>query len=390
MGRKLLFLLVLVLSTLGFAANPPASRDVDILAPDGFKLLGTYYPAAKPGPGVLLLHMCNTDRKSWTPLATQLAAAGINVLTVDNRGFGVRGAGSNPTQEQEAAARKQWPSDFDAAFAYLLAQPGVDKSRIGIGGGSCGMNNAIQTARRHSHDVKSLVLLAGGTDADGVQFLQQNRWIPMFTAAAADDEYIGDAPAIMQWFAEFTGNPRNKFMGFKDGRHGTEIFPVHPELVHAIVDWEVENLERSPADPNQPVKVKETPAEKFWEALQSPDGVTKAIALYRREKQRDPNALVFPEAVLNVVAYGHLQAGDSKGGLDLFKLNAEAYPDSANVYDSLADGYLAAGQNDKALEAEKMCVAKLPADKNSEEFKAMLRKAAEEKIKKLEPAAKKD
>jgi hypothetical protein len=42
-----------------------APQDVDITSPDGTKLKATYYPAAKPGPGVLLLHMCNSNRQAW-------------------------------------------------------------------------------------------------------------------------------------------------------------------------------------------------------------------------------------------------------------------------------------------------------------------------------------
>src|SRR6202167_3431576 len=63
-------------------------RVVDLTAPDGTHLKATYFDAGKPGPGVLLLHQCNRDRKVWDGLATQLSAAGINVLTLDYRGFG--------------------------------------------------------------------------------------------------------------------------------------------------------------------------------------------------------------------------------------------------------------------------------------------------------------
>lgn len=384
MRLQMLLSFFLLTTLAGFAAEPPAPRDVDIKAADGLKLRGTYYAAGKPGPGVLLLHMCNTDRKSWAPLAPQLAAAGINVLAVDNRGFGESGAVPDPTPEQQAEARKHWTSDFDADFAYLLAQPGVDKNLIGIAGGSCGVDNAVQTGRRHPGEVKSLVLLAGGTDMDGVRFLQQNPWLPLFTAAAADDEYDPHAPQTMQWFAEFSGNPRNKFMGFADGKHGTEIFPVHPELPRAITSWFVDTLVKSPADPKTAVKVKHSPVTDFLAALESPGGTAKAIETYRKARQQDPKAFVFPEAVLNVMAYGRMQGGQTKDAIELFKLNAEAYPDSANVYDSLADGYLAAGENAKALETEKIVLTKLPGDKANEQFKAMLRKAAEEKIQKLE------
>ena len=389
--RRFAFVVALLLltSSLIFAAVPEP-KDVDITAPDGLKLKATYYSAGKPGPGVLLLHMCNTDRKSWAPLAPQLANAGINVLTVDNRGFGESGAVPADDTEQQAAIRKKWPADFDTVFGYLLSQPGVDNSRIGIGGGSCGVNNALQTARRHPEQVRSLVLLAGPTDGDGITFLRKNPWLPVFTSAAADDQYDAEAPQLMKWLSEISGNPRNKFMGFNDGKHGTEIFPVHPELPRAITDWFVQTLVTSPADPKAAVKVKHTPVTEFWAALDAPGGLPNALNIYHQTKKKDSRAILFPESMLNITGYSRLQAGKTQDAIELFKLNAEAYPNSANVYDSLADGYLAAGDNAKALEAEKTALAKLPGDRNNEQFKTALRKAAEEKVKKLEPAAKKE
>src|SRR5215470_14689175 len=65
-----------------------AERAADLTASDGIKLKATYFSADKPGPGVLLLHQCNRQRKVWDELGQQLAAAGINVLTMDYRGYG--------------------------------------------------------------------------------------------------------------------------------------------------------------------------------------------------------------------------------------------------------------------------------------------------------------
>src|SRR3984893_16421035 len=83
--RVLVFLLCAL--TCGVSAWS-AERVVDLTAADGMKLKATYFAAAKPGPDVLLLHQCNRQRKIWDGLAQQLAAGGINVLTVDYRGFG--------------------------------------------------------------------------------------------------------------------------------------------------------------------------------------------------------------------------------------------------------------------------------------------------------------
>jgi dienelactone hydrolase len=408
--RRLL-LPLLLLSSCAFAFAQSQSRDVDLASSDGTKLRGTYFAAAKPGPAVILLHMCNTDRKSWEPVAQQLSVAGISALTIDNRGFGESGGprSDNASPEVRQQLEAKWPGDFDTAFAWLLAQPGVDKNRIGAGGGSCGVNNVIKLASRHA-EIRSLVLLAGSTDLDGLKFLQRNAWIPLFTAAAADDEYVTDAPQFMRWLAEITGNQRNKFVGFQNGRHGTEIFGPHPELPKQIVAWYLDTVLKHPATADAQFSPKSTPAREFWAAATRPGGVAGATQIFHDERKRDPSAFVFPEAMVNLLGYGRLQdAGINAGGqnlpttttassgpeatqakqdaVDLFKLNAEAFPSSANAQDSLADGYLATGQSKLALAAEQKCLELLPTDKSSDQFKTLLRQAAEEKIAKLKQSS---
>src|SRR5579872_5059066 len=366
------------------SAQAPSPKDVDLAAPDGTKLRATFFPASKPGPGVLLLHMCNTTRKSWEPVALGLSKAGINALTIDNRGFGESGGprfeGGTPEVRQQL--NQKWPADFEAAYQFLVSQPGVDKTRIAFGGGSCGVGNAVKLAESHP-DVKTLVLLAGTTDVKGINFIADHPERPIFTAAAADDEYDSDAVHVMQWTADLSGNPRTKFSGFKDGKHGTEIFGPHPELVQQIVAFFVDTLVTSPVDLKASGAARKTAASEFWHVADQPGGGAKAAAVFHEARNRDPKAFVFPEFAVNLFGYDRLQAGDTEDALELFKLNTEAYPASANTQDSLSDGYLAAGQKNLALAAEEKCVELLPGDKNNAEFKAALGKAAQEKIAKL-------
>ena len=371
------------------AAVAQTRKDLDVLFPDGTKAGVTFYSAAKPGPGVLLLHMCNTTRKSWEPVAKELSQSGINALTVDNRGFGDSGGPryENATPEVRQQLQQKWPGDFDAAYQYLVSQPGVDKTRIALGGGSCGVNNAVQLAERHP-DIKALVLLAGSTDLDGVKFLLNHPAIPLFTAAAADDQYISAAPQLMRWFTQLSGNPRNQFVDFPDGRHGTEIFGPHPELIHRIVAFYVDTLLTSPANPQAAAASSKTPVAGFWRLIAQPGGTREAIQFFHAERKRDPNQILFPESLLNLVAYQRLQAGDKDDAILLFKLNVEAYPASANAQDSLSDGYLAAGQKDLALAAEEKCLELLPADTTNADFKAQLKQAADEKITQLKAGGK--
>src|SRR4051794_14051033 len=113
MKPTLIFLFSAVLSGVMARAAPTkeGARDVDFKSADGTPLKGTYFAAAKPGPGVLLLHQSNRDRKSWVREAAQLAAAGFNTLTLDMRGFGESGG--------TRADSKRIPEDVDAALKLL-------------------------------------------------------------------------------------------------------------------------------------------------------------------------------------------------------------------------------------------------------------------------------
>ena len=287
--------MVLLLFVAAFAASAaaqPAPRDVILFGRDGTRLSATHYAAAKPGPAVVLLHMCNTTRQSWDPAARQLSAAGISALTIDNRGFGESGGprfeGASAETQRDLA--EQWPGDFDSAFEWLVAQPGVDGRRIGVGGGSCGVNNAVKLASRHP-EVRSLVLLAGGADLGALKYLEDNPWLPIFTAAAADDQYGGHFPELMRWFVEFTGNPRNRFTGFQDGRHGTEIFGPHPELVRQITTWFVDTLAKTPADSQAKFTPKRTAQRRsLGRGPAARRGLEGRAAISRSSRARPPRA----------------------------------------------------------------------------------------------------
>src|SRR5437660_399843 len=160
MKRRQIFLLLAALIFGATALGQSAPRVVDVKASDGTILKATYFAAAKPGPGVLLLHQINRARNSWDDLAAQLAAAGINTLTLDMRGFGESGPPyTELTDAQKEKIRKMWPGDVDTAWQYLVSQPGVNRDVIGLGGaGWFGVLHSIDVAGQHTAEVKSLAL----------------------------------------------------------------------------------------------------------------------------------------------------------------------------------------------------------------------------------------
>jgi dienelactone hydrolase len=382
---------VLVLALLVATTGPAqqiSPQVVSLYASDGTVLQGTYFASGKPGPGVLLLHQCNQQRKLWDVLGERLASSGINVLTFDYRGFGESGGTPHDklTPEEDNKVQTEiWPGDIEIAFQYLLAQPGVARERIGAGGASCGVYNAIKLARRHP-EVKSLVLLAGPTDREGRLFLQSSKNMPIFTSAA-DDDVFGPQALVMQWFFSLSPNSASRFAHYGSGGHGAEMFAVQKELPGIIADWFLATLE------NRPDRVPKTNGQAMepqvlhnLELIDQPGGggadqFAKNILAGGRG---GPETALFPEFIVNLLGYEHLQARDIKGAVEILKLNVTAYPNSPNVYDSVSDAYLADGQKDMALQNAKKALELLAKDTaDTEERRNGIRENAEQKIKQL-------
>lgn len=364
------------------AQQAPAPRVVDLKASDGTKLKATYFAAAKPGPGVMLMHQCNQQRKNWDDLAARLAAAGVHVLTVDYRGYGESGGArfmDVPAAERVQMVREKWPGDMDVAFEYLQAQKGVTHEVAGAGGASCGVNQSIQLARRHP-EVKSLVLLSGNTDLNGRDFLRKSPQVPVLLSAADDDQ---GAVVQMEWLYSLSPNPGSKFVHYEIGGHGVDMFGPHKDLPGMIVDWYVQTLVKTPGKAPA-LKAREVTPEQFkvLSQLDEPGGAPKVMEQLAEARKKDPQATLFNEALTNVIGYEHLQAGDTKDAVEIFKLNVMAFPNSANVYDSLADGYAAEGQKELAEENAKKALELLASDTTDDEARRkLIQESAEGKLK---------
>jgi dienelactone hydrolase len=371
---------VLVCAVAAQAQNGP--EVVTLKAPDGIALKASYFSPGKPGPAILLLHQCNQDRSSWTKLATMAAAKGFHVMTLDYRGYGEsEGKRFDNYQEQGPVTAEKWPGDVDAAFDWLVSRPGVDRNRVGAAGASCGVNQSAQLARRHP-EVKTIILLSGGIDANAREYIGKSSWLPVLAAASLDD---GNAVPQMRWATGWSKHPATKFVEFKAAGHGTDMFAVEKGLEPMMIDWFEANLRNAPTTPPpaQTVDQKPTVTEEFWNTLMKGD-INRARQIYDATKKKDSTVVLFPENDLNLHGYQLLQEGKPKDAVQVFRLNVDAYPGSANTYDSLSDGLLADGNTTEALRYAEKAIAVLPTDKQvSEELREAIRESAEKKIRDL-------
>jgi pimeloyl-ACP methyl ester carboxylesterase len=395
---------VLTFSVIASAQSPPVPRSVDVKAADGTPLKATYFAAAKPGPGVLLLHQNTRTRTSWDPVAPLLSAAGINTLALDLRGFGDSGTPLEKlTDDERAEVRRHWPDDVDAGLQYLRAQPGVDRNVIGAAGaGWLGVLYAVDAARRHPEGITSLVLMSGETLRDGLQFLHDASQLPELFVFSDDDEYppTQDAMKLLyatsssvskklvhyaeaenapwRWYETWDAETSGKV--HPHGGHGTDMFQRHPNLPAIIVDWFLTTLVKTPGH----APVDGLAAASILNQLQTPGGAAQVTQRLLDARRRDPEAQLWPEVAGDIIGGDFQRAGDVKNAIEVFKLNILAYRDSADAHANLADAYLANGQKDLALQYARHALrlldshqAPLSSWSDSEERRAEVRRSIE-------------
>lgn len=78
-------------------------------------------------------------------------------------------------------------------------------------------------------------------------------------------------------------------------------------------------------------------------------GIGAALQQYRELKPQQPESYNFAENELNMLGYEFLRVKKLKEAIEVFKLNTETYPRSANAYDSLGEAYMAAGDDQNAI-----------------------------------------
>jgi len=176
------------------------------------------------------------DRHAWDGLAQDLAHAGFHVLALDFRGFSESGGDHDPSKR--TAEREKWPGDVDTAYAYLLAQKGVEKSRVAAGGASCGVGQASDLAARH-HEIKALVLLSGGAGDSAKTYLTATPGVAVFGAASEGDT---NAAKGIKEAVEASKNPKSQLKLYMGTEHGVPMLAKNPGLQPMIVNWLKEEL----------------------------------------------------------------------------------------------------------------------------------------------------
>jgi 3-oxoadipate enol-lactonase len=95
------------------------------------------------------------------------------------------------------------------------------------------------------------------------------------------------------------------------------------------------------------------------------NGMEKAVEFYKEGLKKNREATLISERRVNAMGYNALKDGKVEDAIKYFLINVEAFPDSSNVYDSLAEGYRAAGKIDLSIKYYKKSLELNPKNINA-------------------------
>ncbi|MET0552470.1 MAG: serine hydrolase [Vicinamibacteria bacterium] len=156
------------------------------------------------------------------------------------------------------------------------------------------------------------------------------------------------APRDGDRFVWHTGNAggRRAFLGRRVGERITVVILTSGDSRRLeIADAVIDILHQRPYTPPR-LSI----ARRLLPVIQG-KGVGGAIQEYHRLRASEPNVYDFGERELNGLGYGLLGTRDIAGATQVFELNAQQHPGSANVFDSLGEAYARAGRLDEARKA---------------------------------------
>ena len=137
----------------------------------------------------------------------------------------------------------------------------------------------------------------------------------------------------------------------------------------------VDDAQTRPADDRLDVPRVETPRRAAFRDLETVllrDGADAAARRFHELRRHAPR--VVGEGLVNTLGYSLLAQRKLAAAIDAFKLNVEAFPESFNAHDSLAEAYLDAGEVALAMLHYRRSLELNPQNANGAEMLERLRR----------------
>jgi uncharacterized protein len=307
---------------------------------------------------VLYFHGSGENVTSHQAFFYRLRNLGFNVLAPEYPGYaGKPGQPSEPAVEREA----------QLAFDYLRKLKNVPESNIVIWGMSIGSGVAVDLA---SHNrAGALVLITPFASLVAVGKLRYP-WIPI--SLLASDRFESDKKiAAVRAPVYIWHTVEDEVFPIEQARRLYELAPnpkhfdeAHGPHVHHDYEFLVGVQQFLNASAGYQLHSPRKPIKEVIAATLDSQGVQAALTQYRALRAEHANEYEFTEFDLNAFGYSELSKGNTANAIAILKLNAEEYPKSFAVYDSLGEAYEKSGNAQAAIQSFRRSVEIYPAADN--------------------------
>lgn len=128
---------------------------------------------------------------------------------------------------------------------------------------------------------------------------------------------------------------------------------LEPKTEHKGTIYHFRKLSTEEKTPNEYFKAKE---------------FDKALIAFKKIQKEDSLNPVIRQRSLNRMGYNFIRKDDFDAALEVFKINAELYPKSSNVFNSLGEAYYLKKDTVSAIENFKKSLVRNPENRNSKRF----------------------
>ncbi|PCJ63197.1 MAG: hypothetical protein COA73_05455 [Candidatus Hydrogenedentota bacterium] len=242
----LLWLLILGLPALqaGCKRTPELTglppEEVLLETSDGFSLPGDLYvpDSDVPPPGLILLHMYNSDKTAWKQFARYAQEEGFLCVAYDMRGHGR----SHSENWKAKSSGDPWRDEDvldaldDIRYAKnLLVARGADPENLFVVGASIGANLGLAYANGDP-DIQGIVMLSPGLIYKNLAIGSTITEIgdrPLLFISAEGDSYAASSSATLKDKASGYSELRT----YKGSAHGTDLLDAHSTATPQILQW---------------------------------------------------------------------------------------------------------------------------------------------------------
>ena len=201
----------------------------------------------------------------------------------------------------------------------------------------------------------TMLLISCSDKSNSPAFMEQATGKYLYNLDETIEVYFEENELLMKWRGKDKIVPMNlgdntffikemneKIQFLKNPTDNIQYISLIPKEKTELITYDFRKLDKDEDVPSTYLKNKE---------------YDKALASYLAIKEKDSSNVFLKESNFNSLGYRQLREDNFTEAIEIFKINVALYPESANVYDSLADAYKRSGDTIHAINNYKKAIA---------------------------------